>query len=528
MNVARGLLYGAAMPTVPCPAGLGLHWYARSAGAAFLALSVLLGAATHPALADGEAEDARALPNAPLHERILGIAGDSAQPVTLQVTLYTPDGPGPFPLAVMNHGADGISAHNRGQRYHLTFSAYYFLSRGYAVALPMMRGFAGSGGNLIERGCDLGALGVANARDMRAVIATMARQPFIDASRIVIAGQSFGGWNTLAAGTLDIPGVKGLVNFSGGVRDSSCKADDAGLIAAAGFFGANTRVPSLWFYGENDQLFPVATWRAMYARYTSAGGHAELVDIGRFMTDSHQMLSYQESLPMWTAKVDAFLKQVGLPSTVMNAAYLPTPWPAPSHFAAIEDVAKVPYLSEKGRALYRAFLAKPLPRVFVIAPDGTAAVFDRGFDPLRRALDACSARVTGCQVYALDNDVVWRGAPATTAAQLERQVTATIPQGRTVTLDTAYSVNPDCSLHELAKLWITQPPTHGSASVVTRQGHLKFPPTSPLAKCDGVSVPVVAVDYTPAAGFTGTDALRFEEINAAHQDVVFKFALNVK
>jgi hypothetical protein len=43
------------------------------------------------------------------------------------------------------------------------------------------------------------------------------------------------------------------------------------------------------------------------------------------MTHSHQMLSYQESLPMWTAKVDAFLTQVGLPGALINAGYLPTP-----------------------------------------------------------------------------------------------------------------------------------------------------------------------------------------------------------
>lgn len=46
----------------------------------------------------------------------------------------------------MNQGATKASATNRGERYHFTISAYYFLSRGYAVALPMMRGFAGLGG----------------------------------------------------------------------------------------------------------------------------------------------------------------------------------------------------------------------------------------------------------------------------------------------------------------------------------------------------------------------------------------------
>src|ERR1700733_12016793 len=112
------------------------------------AILLLLGAipsfgAIRPAWAQTEGAESAALPNAPLNERILSIPGNPAQPVMLQVTLYTPDGPGPFPLAVMNHGATLVSAQNRGSRYHLTFSAYYFLSRGYAVVLPMMRGFAG-------------------------------------------------------------------------------------------------------------------------------------------------------------------------------------------------------------------------------------------------------------------------------------------------------------------------------------------------------------------------------------------------
>ncbi len=78
-------------------------------------------------------------PSAPLNEKVLKLPGDPHRPVTLEVTLYMPSGIGPFPLAVMNHGATTASASNRGTRYRYTMSAYYFLSRGYAVALPMAR-----------------------------------------------------------------------------------------------------------------------------------------------------------------------------------------------------------------------------------------------------------------------------------------------------------------------------------------------------------------------------------------------------
>lgn len=109
----------------------------------------------------------------------------------------------------------------------------------------MMRGFAGSGGNLTHRGCDVGALGVANARDIRAVIGYMAAQPNIDGRKIIVSGQSFGGWNTLVLGMLAIPNLRGLISFSGGVRASDCPAQDASLIAAAGYYGAHTGVPTL-------------------------------------------------------------------------------------------------------------------------------------------------------------------------------------------------------------------------------------------------------------------------------------------
>jgi dienelactone hydrolase len=490
--------------------------------------TLLVLAAITPAAA--QPEEASALPDAPLHEQILDIPGDRARPVTLQVTLYTPSGPGPFPLAVMNHGATAVSAQNRGARYHLTFSAYYFLSRGYAVVLPMMRGFAGSGGSVIHRGCDLAALGVADARDIGAVIDDMVHRPFIDGSRIVVAGQSFGGWNTLAFGTLGYPNVKGLINFSGGVRDSSCPADDASLVAAAAYYGAHTRIPSLWFYGENDQLFPPATWRGMYSRYTSAGGGAELVDIGVFMSNSHEMLSYPESLPIWTPKVDAFLSRIGMPGKLVNAGYLPTPPPPPTGFAALDDVDAVPYIGDKGRAVYRQFLADSLPRVFVIAPDGTAAAFVRGFDPLARALRACGAHIAGCQVYAVDRKVVWRGAPsaAVRVSPPLRRVNATVPGGTTSTLDMSYGVNPDCSPRGVPKLWITRPPAHGTAQVATRDDHPRYAQGNPYARCNTVRVPVAVVTYTPATGFAGADSLGFEEIDLDHQDRAFQITITVK
>jgi predicted dienelactone hydrolase len=125
-----------------------------------LGIAALLCAAIPPASARDGALDPSLVPSAPVHEQVLMLSGDPARPVRLQVTVFTPDGAGPFPLAVLVHGSASKGELPRDMpRYRYTYSAYYFLSRGYAVAMPMMRGFAGSGGRLIDHGCDLAAVG---------------------------------------------------------------------------------------------------------------------------------------------------------------------------------------------------------------------------------------------------------------------------------------------------------------------------------------------------------------------------------
>jgi dienelactone hydrolase len=374
------------------------------------ALALLLSVSAVSALAD-DAQDAREALKAPdaslLHERVLSVPGDPENPVMLQTTLFTPEGSGPFPLAIMNHGATKDAPPEEQPRYHLTFSAYYFLSRGYAVALPMMRGYAGSSGKLLRHGCDDVAVGLDAARDIRSVIEYMKQQPGIDGSRIVVAGQSFGGWNTLALGTLNVPDVKGLVSFAGGMKASDCPDPDAALIDSAGVLGAHTTIPSIWFFGDNDAVFATATWHAMHEHYTASGGKAELVAYGTYMSDSHNLLSSEEGLHLWIPKLDAFLARVGLPSKMMYPEYLPMPVPPPSGYAKLDDVNSVPYMrTDQERAFYKKFVNRPLPRALAVGPRGISST-SGGFDPLAQALKLCAQQSPNCRLYAVDNDVVW-------------------------------------------------------------------------------------------------------------------------
>ncbi len=362
-----------------------------------------------------------------VHERILQIPMDDPKnnpAVMLQTTVYTPDGAGPFPLAILNHGSAAGAPRDQA-RARLSFASVYFLSRGYAVVQPMMRGYAGSSGVQPANGCDIVATSLANAQDIRRVIDYMGRQPAIDASRVVVAGQSYGGYNTLALGTLNLPAVKGLVNFNGTMLSPTCSDDLQRTVNAVGYYGARTQTPSIWFYGSNDHLIKEETWRAAYSRYTGLGGKATLVALGNFLDDSHNFLGHQESMAVMTPPLDTFLRQIGMPSAVRFSGFLPMASPSsagngaaamnafsnsggvppPSHFAALNDVKAVPVTADL-KAEYQHFLASPKPRVFMIGDRGVS-VISGGINPLKRGLDNCQQRGVKCWPYAIDDDVVW-------------------------------------------------------------------------------------------------------------------------
>jgi dienelactone hydrolase len=207
-------------------------------------------------------------PEAPLNEQILRVPVQSSPPVSLEVTIYMPAhaaGGGAYPLVLINHGAshDPANAPRVGDQ----FIPWYFLSRGYALAMAMMRGYADSYGYLHPHGCDVIAIGEEAAKDIRKVLDYVKDLPGIDSSKIVVAGKSMGGWNTLVFGAHNPADVKGLLNFAGGVKEGDCHQPDQSLISAAGQLGAKTRLPSIWFYGDNDQIFSTATWQGMSPRF---------------------------------------------------------------------------------------------------------------------------------------------------------------------------------------------------------------------------------------------------------------------
>lgn len=354
------------------------------------------------------------LPAQPLPEEVIRVPKPVLLgTVELETTVYRPPGDGPFPLAVVNHGkAEDLP---RAQpRMRPTSMARYLLERGYAVVVPMRQGFASSSGSYQGAGCNVESNGRMQAEDVAATIAHFSRQAWVDPGRIVVIGQSHGGWTTLAYGAeKPVPGVRALVNFAGGLRQTRCRNWEGALAHAAANYGKQTTLPSLWLYGDNDSYFGPDTFRAMHSAYTRAGAPAKLLAYGSFGVDSHKLFAAEDGRATWEAPLDEFLASAGLPSAVVRPEYArqpSVPVPPASGFASLADADAIPQLSEKGRSGYRSFLEKPAPRAFAISANGAWGWAQGKPDPLRRALDNCSRHAAGstCRLYAVDSEVVWK------------------------------------------------------------------------------------------------------------------------
>lgn len=242
--------------------------------------------------------------------------------IKLETTIYKPAGDGPFPLIVLNHGkARGKASFQARARYSEQAAA--LVARGYVVAIPMRQGFSRSGGAYIGSGCNVEANGILQAEDVVAALDYLTQQPYVDRNRIVVMGQSHGGLTTLAFGTIAYPGVRGLVNFAGGLRNDTCVDWEGNLVRAFETYGRQSRYPSLWFYGDNDSYWPRPMPEDMFAAYSRAANsnaRARLVDFGNFKGDSHGMFASHAGLAIWLPQVDAFLRELGLPAGPLTPA----------------------------------------------------------------------------------------------------------------------------------------------------------------------------------------------------------------
>lgn len=254
-----------------------------------------------------------------LNEEVLFVPARGLTRGRLEVTLYRPDGPGPFPLVVINHGRspDLFSVGQFQRRVRYVTQARAFVRRGFAVAVPARSGNGRSGGSMPALTCEIDRHGLADAADILETIEFIRRRQDIDRARLLLVGQSAGGVAAQALASRAPDGLRGVVNFAGVLRLTGSTTETCwfeGVIRAFSGFMKTTTVPSLWMYTRNDSYFNGAPDRVieMDEAVRKAGGTQRLVLMPAFGNDGHDLFGSDSAVNLWLPAVDAFIREIGL------------------------------------------------------------------------------------------------------------------------------------------------------------------------------------------------------------------------
>jgi dienelactone hydrolase len=258
-----------------------------------------------------------------LHETIVhvpmtekGLFGTSQR--ELVATTYMPDGDGPFPLIVLSHG-NPPNPQDRVKvgRYRKIAQIREFVRMGFAVIVPIRRGYGETGGTFAEdtgscKHADYEDAGHHAAEDLLATIKYADTLPQIDAHHVILVGQSAGGFASLATASMAPDGLVGVVNFSGGrggrpATHPGDPCDPEGMANTIKQFATTTHVPILWHYVENDQFFAPDVVRTWFAAFQAGGGQGELIVEPPFGRDGHGMFAVDRSIPIWLPHFTQFV-----------------------------------------------------------------------------------------------------------------------------------------------------------------------------------------------------------------------------
>jgi dienelactone hydrolase len=266
-----------------------------------------------------------------LVEEDVRIPGHSAN-YMIAAKILRPEGQGPYGAIVLNHGAP-VSAEDRRSESpeFLAHTAAIFARRGYVVVLPLRRGFGATGGEFAE---DAGTCrdpdyvkGETNAAaDVMAAYEYARTLPYVDGSRMILAGQSAGGVASLfAAGARAPAGLVAVLAFAAGrggnpARNPGVPCAVEPLARVFDELGKAVRVPVLFHYAENDQFFNPQTSRLWYERFTAGGARAEYVLQPAFGKDGHYIFSEDSGVRYWLPAVERFLAKHGVPFERMQPA----------------------------------------------------------------------------------------------------------------------------------------------------------------------------------------------------------------
>lgn len=248
------------------------------------------------------------------------IEGNSYQ---LEATLYRPDDLGRHPLVIMSHGRNGMfPSRNPNEANGCAQLCRALAEEGSAVVFFVRRGYGNSDGPDVELQDTAVLSGLEAAKDYRAAVAYWREAEFAVPDRVVLMGQSQGGWSVLACTNVAMDGVLGVANISGGTNyrlmgtGTVTAAVQDHWVAGCGVLGAGALVPSYWVYAENDLSINGPTARRMFDAYTAAGGWAFLDMLPAYGSNGHAVVGQPD---LFLPQLDDFLATIGFRDAARTA-----------------------------------------------------------------------------------------------------------------------------------------------------------------------------------------------------------------
>jgi dienelactone hydrolase len=189
--------------------------------------------------------------------------------------------------------------------------------------MPLRRGFGATGGWFAE---DAGSCGNPNylrgeaaaADDIMAAYDFARRLPYVDASRMILAGQSAGGVASLfTAGTRAPKGLVAVLAFAAGrggdpVSHPGVPCAVEPLAKVFSDLGRQVKVPVLFHYAANDLYFNAATSQLWFERFNAGGAPAQYVLQPPFSDNGHYIFS-GAGARYWVPAVERFLRRYAVP-----------------------------------------------------------------------------------------------------------------------------------------------------------------------------------------------------------------------
>ncbi len=266
----------------------------------------------------------------------------------IPVVIFRPDGAGPFPLVIMNHGRAPTDKRAVQGRQRFEPFSRYMVSKGFAVLVPTRVGYADTYGDFDPEStgnCNSARLDPQALAASDQVLATLAfakTLPFIDASRWVVAGQSVGGLTTIATVARHPEGLVGAINFAGGTggdpeRSPGRPCNPQRIASDWEARAAKATTPMLWFYWENDEYWGAENPKRWHEAWLRGGGKAEFHQLAPAGKTGHGAMSFD--MDHWVPFAEAYLARIGFdkPGVI--------PRPRARAPANVEDTARLPAAS---------------------------------------------------------------------------------------------------------------------------------------------------------------------------------------